>query len=112
MPKYSDIYDLLDSVEESVGWMKTLEGLAAIDNKRAEWPDGEAGADYEFETFELPPTLVELEPWTDHPTYPMSDWRYEVSNQDTQLGYRDWLYDKLEQDRFDAEDMANECTGN
>jgi hypothetical protein len=34
-------------------------------------------------------------PWGSHPIYPVSDWRYEVANGDTRLGYEEWLYNKL-----------------
>lgn len=30
--------------------------------------------------------------------YPMSDWRYEVANEDTVLGYWEWLDNKIEQE--------------
>lgn len=30
------------------------------------------------------------------PKYPISDWRYEVANSDTQLGYEKWLEHKRE----------------
>jgi len=30
-------------------------------------------------------------PWEEHPNYPMSDWRYEVANEDTVRGYQDWV---------------------
>jgi hypothetical protein len=30
-------------------------------------------------------------PWEEHPDYPMSDWRYEVANEDTVRGYQDWV---------------------
>ena len=38
-------------------------------------------------------------PLTQHTDkYPMSDWRYEVANEDTVLGYREWLDNKIEQE--------------
>ena len=37
-------------------------------------------------------------PWATHARFPVSDWKYEVANDDTRLGYRDWLYDKLASD--------------
>lgn len=36
--------------------------------------------------------------WGEHPDYPLSDWKYEVSNEDTRLGYNEWLLDRLETD--------------
>jgi hypothetical protein len=32
------------------------------------------------------------------PEYPLSDWQYEVSNGDTQLGYAEWCLHKAEAD--------------
>ena len=42
--------------------------------------------------------LFEKDPWATHARFPVSDWQYEVANDDTRLGYRDWLYDKLAND--------------
>jgi hypothetical protein len=36
-------------------------------------------------------------PWEEHPDYPMSDWRYEVANQDTVCGYQNWVKAKLDE---------------
>jgi hypothetical protein len=36
-------------------------------------------------------------PWEEHPDYPMSDWRYEVANEDTVRGYQDWVRAKLDE---------------
>jgi hypothetical protein len=36
--------------------------------------------------------------WGEHPDYPVSDWRAEVSNNDTRLGYWDWVMSQMEQD--------------
>ncbi|GAB3975649.1 hypothetical protein GCM10028806_33680 [Spirosoma terrae] len=33
--------------------------------------------------------------------YPLEDWKYEVANNQTQLGYRDWVESCLERDTFD-----------
>lgn len=29
--------------------------------------------------------------WQDHPDYAFSDWQYEVANNDTRLGYWEWV---------------------
>lgn len=34
--------------------------------------------------------------WGEHPKYPKGDWRYEIDNNDTILGYWEWVYMKLE----------------
>lgn len=38
------------------------------------------------------PGVCELEPdpWDDDPDFPVADWRYQVANNDTRLGYLDW----------------------
>lgn len=35
--------------------------------------------------------------WGEHPKYPKSDWKYEVENDDTFLGYWEWVYCKLDE---------------
>lgn len=35
--------------------------------------------------------------WGEHPDHPSADWRIEVENQDTRLGYWDWVGAKAEQ---------------
>lgn len=34
-----------------------------------------------------------------HPHYPKKDWKYEVTNGDTRLGYEEWVQHKVEADR-------------
>ena len=29
--------------------------------------------------------------WGEHPHHPVEDWQYEVANNDTRLGYWDWV---------------------
>ena len=41
--------------------------------------------------------------WGAHPNYPKSDWRYEVENGDTMLGYWEWVHCKLEEAETDSE---------
>ncbi len=33
--------------------------------------------------------------WGSHPKYPVKDWQYQVANNDTRLGYWDWVFDEL-----------------
>lgn len=37
-------------------------------------------------------------PWQDHPVYPVADWKYEVANDDTRLGYAEWVDHRIEID--------------
>ena len=41
--------------------------------------------------------------WGEHPVYPITDWRNEVSNDDTRLGYWDWVAHQLEGDTSNHE---------
>ncbi|WP_289101026.1 hypothetical protein [uncultured Marinobacter sp.] len=34
--------------------------------------------------------------WGSHELYPVEDWQYEVSNDETRLGYWDWVLIKIE----------------
>ena len=36
--------------------------------------------------------------WSDHPDFPSSDWKEEVANDETRLGYWDWVQNAMEQD--------------
>jgi len=45
--------------------------------------------------------------WGTHPKYPRIDWVYEVANNDTSIGYWDWVANLYEQDQFAAE--LEEC---
>ena len=35
--------------------------------------------------------------WGTHPQYPRTEWRYEVENGDTMLGYWEWVMCKLDE---------------
>ena len=39
--------------------------------------------------------------WGEHPEHSLSDWRYEVENNDTRLGYWDWVLSAIEQAEVD-----------
>lgn len=50
-----------------------------------------------------PQKLIEFKlahPWGEHPQYPRFDWKLSVGNDDTQLGYWDWVDHRIE---FDAD---------
>ncbi len=40
--------------------------------------------------------------WDEDPDYPISDWKYEVENNDTRLGYADWVQHERERDAEEA----------
>ena len=35
--------------------------------------------------------------WEQHPDYPVEDWQYEVGNDDTRLGYWEWVSHRIEE---------------
>lgn len=41
--------------------------------------------------------------WDDVPGHPFEDWQYEVQNNDTRLGYWDWVLSRDEQNRYEYE---------
>lgn len=36
--------------------------------------------------------------WEEDETYPSEDWKFEVANNDTRLGYHEWVEKKKEED--------------
>lgn len=36
--------------------------------------------------------------WGSHLDYPLEDWKYEVTNNDTRMGYWNWVESKIEQE--------------
>ena len=42
--------------------------------------------------------------WGEHPDHPTADWKYEVENGDTFLGYWEWVYCKLDEAETDSEE--------
>jgi len=51
-----------------------------------------------------PTPLTTINHWGNHPDFPVEDWQYEVANNDTRLGYQDWLESRLE---LESEDKTN-----
>jgi len=39
--------------------------------------------------------------WDDADDHPIEDWQYEIMNNDTRLGYHDWLTKKREEEQWD-----------
>jgi hypothetical protein len=46
--------------------------------------------------------------WDEIPGYPVEDWRYEVMNDDTRLGYSEWVENQREWERFENENQLKE----
>jgi hypothetical protein len=38
--------------------------------------------------------MAEIGHWEDDPAYPISDWKYEVENNATRVGYHEWRNNK------------------
>lgn len=55
-----------------------------------------------FEVGGLPEPPEEKSSWDEDSEYPMEDWKYEVDNGETLLGYQDWVKDRREQDEEDC----------
>lgn len=49
-----------------------------------------------FGKFIHPGSLFPIGHWEEDPDYPSSDWREEVANNDTRLGYADWVKQQKE----------------
>lgn len=45
--------------------------------------------------------LMSKDLWANCPEYPRDDWKYEVINDDTQLGYWEWALAKAEESDFE-----------
>jgi len=39
---------------------------------------------------------VQYGSWGEHPEHSLEDWRYEVANDDTRLGYWEWVAHRIE----------------
>src|SRR3546814_10527757 len=55
-----------------------------------------ADAWFEIAAFVPPPISIasapeEQGPWSRRAGHPLADWKYEISNDDTRLGYLDWI---------------------
>ena len=49
------------------------------------------------QTIPTPETLIqEHGVWGAHPTWPVEDWKTEVDNDDTRLGYWEWVVAQME----------------
>ena len=46
--------------------------------------------------------------WMEHPNWPREDWRYEVGNKDTNLGYWDWIRHQIEAQYHDHGNLPEE----
>lgn len=40
--------------------------------------------------------------WGEHPSFPPSDWAHEALNDETRLGYWDWVQQKFSRNRYPA----------
>lgn len=42
--------------------------------------------------------------WEENADYPIADWKYEVANDDTRLGYWDWIENREEMNSSDDDE--------
>lgn len=47
--------------------------------------------------------------WAETPGFPLSDWKYEVANDDTRLGYHEWVTSKRASQRDDDDFNEFQC---
>jgi hypothetical protein len=73
--------DFLNMLREFIEDTETV-GLEHI---TADWPDL-------IETHKHAKVAIgKTSHWEDDPEFPAEDWKYEVANEDTRLGYREWV---------------------
>jgi hypothetical protein len=54
--------------------------------------------------------MLAVDLWQDHPDWPRSEWRLEAGNDDTLLGYWEWVQAKLEELDQEAEFRCPACS--
>lgn len=72
------------------------EGVALGLERSDAYPDLTGGDEAITATFPAGATVTALpdDHWASDPDYPVGDWQFEVSNDDTRLGYWDWVANK------------------
>lgn len=119
---------MLDEVQDEVYWANRIaeelghgKGWAEVEacEQHVHCPESIAENEFVFHTFDdkhphfrvrVEPCNPELEskkerdPWGETKEHPREDWRYEVANGDTNLGYWDWVDHKVEEEEDDDED--------
>lgn len=45
--------------------------------------------------------------WGEHPVYSYEDWRYEVMERNTRIGYWEWVLHQIEEAKWDEEFEKN-----
>mgnify|MGYP003394773457 CR=1 FL=1 len=46
-------------------------------------------------------------PWGEHPEYPVEDWKSEVANDETRLGYWPWVASRTEHSQTQVPSLPN-----
>lgn len=46
--------------------------------------------------------MTRRDPWVDDPAHPVDDWKTEIANDDTRLGYLEWIDARAENDASDS----------
>ena len=73
-----------DLLEALVEFIKDTEAVGP-DHIAGDWPDL-------IETYKhAKAAIAKISHWEDDHEFPSEDWKYEVANGDTRLGYREWV---------------------
>jgi hypothetical protein len=99
-----EIHQPASFLDDDGGWMIGIHGNDSL-------PDAFGGIWREFdpegELFaERSPQGLESKFVTEHPDWPKTDWQYDVANNDTKLGYWEWVAHNVESASTDP----SECT--
>lgn len=93
VPTYAFSGDELDMIYRAL--MEASEKLLDIDDERNYTPEDLKAIREEAEDLQTLASKLEIPAIKDH-RFPAEDWRYEVANGDTSLGYKEWLEHKRE----------------
>lgn len=56
------------------------------------------------------PKPTDSDPWKEHDNYPVKDWQHEVSENNTRLGYQDWVKHQREAKIYVCSDCGKDLT--
>jgi len=59
-------------------------------------PDTTNSAEMQQRAAEIPADFLPGH-WDDHPDYPVARWRQEIANRQTRMGYREWVWDCIQE---------------
>jgi hypothetical protein len=108
------IESLIDQLDEDWIWPEGADALVVRSSDKAVWeydgdrwvkrapeapvPSTALPTQRPDETKAFADQFGERGLWNVHPTYCLEDWQYEVANDDTRLGYWDWVMSYVDQE--------------